>query len=157
MTTFVEAEHPRDQLGQFAEKQQSAPESGLSHVLSPAEQLRDKFHADIAEANTYYRETGDFAGFEARTQIARETWQVALREQYGNGAIEDEFRYVALKHGRVYTVLETGETVQVHSISGLYAASEDTDSPAEPLIARMRGGLIGLDTTFDDLIAQAYA
>lgn len=120
-----------------------------------AELARNVYRADIDAANAYYRSTGDIAGYQARSRAARETWEREVRDAYRDDAIEDAYVAARAEGGRVYADLVTGERVRVPSVAALYAVSDTTGVPAEPLVARITGGFIVSHATIADLISRA--
>ena len=106
-----------------------------------ADTRRETYAADMAAANAYYRETADLAGYQTRALAARDTWQADIRAHYRNTELEIELSAALVTGGRVYANLATGEIVSIPSVTALYRVTDIEGAPAEPIAARIIGGL----------------
>lgn len=123
--------------------------------MSYATSRREQYRAGVQAANDHYRNTGDLKGFQSLNSEARDTWHADIRAHYNDDALNTDLRDALAQGGRVYATLDTGEIVRVHNVGNLYAVSDITGAPAEPLIARMVGGFDVKHTTVSDLISRA--
>lgn len=123
--------------------------------MSYAESRRELYRQDIDNANRYYRESGDLAGFQERNTVARETWHADILEHYNDARVNADLLAALSESGRVYVTTDNGETVRVHNTGTLYSVSDTVGAPATPLIARMVGGFTVKHTTVADLVSHA--
>lgn len=115
---------------------------------------RNLYREAVNNANAYYRETQDLQGFQSRNRAARDEWETNIRDYYRNPELEQQIRD-ALNNGfRVYAELGNNVRMSVYSVPSLYAVSDTTGAPAQPLIARMQGLTVS-DKTLMDFIRPA--
>lgn len=123
--------------------------------MSYAAARREQYRAEIYAAHAYYRDTRDLPGYQERYAAARDTWHADIREHYRDTAVESAYVDARNTGGRIYADTITGERVSVPTIGALYAVSDVTGAPAEPLIARIVGGFIVSHATVADIIGRA--